>query len=145
MGDSTRNRPVSRYVSVKPEYIVAATPPVYPNQKLELYRNSDIAPNGSLYIETPHPEGILRQPTLQEVDPDKFILLLRKTDAAGHALYPATLDNTSVHCTEVKDYAEAKALMTAFEEHAEMIRRIHERSAAPSGAVPVPPSGHQKP
>lgn len=130
MGDSTNDKSASVYVSVKPEHIVAATVPVYPGEKLELYRNSDISPNGSLYIETPHYSGgILRQPTLMYSDPDKFTMLLRKTDASGRVLLPATMDNTAVYCTNVKDYAEAASLMAKFEEHANRIKRAHENKA----------------
>jgi len=131
MDHNTKDKPVSTYISVKPEYIIAATPPVYRDEKLELYRNSDIAPNGALYIETPGIEAgtIIRRPVLLEASPDKFILLLRKTDASGHALSPATRDNTRVYLAYVQDYAEARALMTHFEEHAEKLRQIHQRNA----------------
>jgi hypothetical protein len=129
MGDSTFGKSASVYVSVKPEHIVAATMPVYRNEKLELYKNSDIAPNGCLYIETPHGDTILRQPTLQEANPDQYTLFLRKTDATGHVLLPATRDNTAVYMTGVRDYAEAKSLMAKFEDHAERIRRAHENEA----------------
>ena len=129
MGDSKKDRPVSTYISVKPEYIVAATPPVYRDQKLELYRNSDIAPDGCLYIDTPHPGGTLRQPTIQQANPEAFMLLLRKTDDSGRVLNPATRDNTAVYCSYVRDYAEARRLMRYFEEHMELVRRAHEDEA----------------
>jgi hypothetical protein len=130
MDNSKKGKPASVLVSVKPEYIIAATPPAYPGHRLELYRNSDISPNGSLYIETPYRPGeILRQPTLMYSDPAKFTLLLRKTDASGHALSPATLDNTSFYHNSVRDYAEARKLMAEFEDHAESIRCAHEDEA----------------
>lgn len=129
MSENRVNNPVSTYISVKPELIVAATPPVYRDQKLELYRNSDIAPDGCLYIDTPYPSGILRQPTLQQADPHAFMLLLRNTDASGHVMNPATRDNTAVYCSYVRDYADARARMADFEEHTEKIRRAHENQA----------------
>jgi len=130
MDNSKTGKAASVLVSVKPEYIIAATPPAYPGERLELYRNSDISPDGSLYIETPYRPGeILRQPTLMYSDPDKFTLLLRKTDASGHALSPATLDNTAFYHNNVTDYAEARKLMADFEEHAGKMRRAHENEA----------------
>ncbi len=130
MRDSKDEKSASVFVSVKPEYIIAATPPAYPGERLELYRNSDISPNGSLYIETPYRPGeILRQPALMYSEPDKFTLLLRKTDASGHALSPATLANTAIFANNVADYAEARTLITKFEERAERIRRAHENEA----------------
>lgn len=130
MIDSKDDKSASVFVAVKPEYIIAATPPAYPGERLELYRNSDISPNGSLYTETPYRPGeILRQPTLIDQDSSKFTLLLRKTDESGHSLFPANLANTAIYANSVSDYAEAKTLMTKFEERAERIRRAHENEA----------------
>jgi hypothetical protein len=130
MGESADDKPVSTYIAVKPEYIVAATVPVYRNEKLELYKNSDIAPDGCLYIDTPHPRGILRQPTMQDLNLDQYTLFLRKTDATGRVLLPATRDNTAAYATNVRDLTEARTLMAGFEEHSEKLRQIHQREAA---------------
>lgn len=130
MGNSKQGKPASVLVSVKPEYIIAATLPAYPGHRLELYRNSDISPNGSLYIETPYRPGeILRQPTLMYSDPAKYTLLLRMTDASGRVMLPATLDNTGFYRSNVQDYAEARKVMADFEEHAASVKRAHEDEA----------------
>jgi hypothetical protein len=116
MGDSTDDKPVSRYPSVRPEHILAVTAHTRRNELLELYRNSDIAPGGSLILETTHPDRILRQPVLLEAKPEQYTLLLRKVDASGKTLAPATWDNTTVYLTGIKDHAEAMSTMAQFEE-----------------------------